>query len=142
MKLRKAKSDKMKIKKMGLQSVFAGMLTIFFYGSAFAQSNNLVVRMAKLVIDSAQLENYKTALREGIETAVRVEPGVLTLYAVYEKGKPTHVTVFEIYANADAYKSHLETPHFKKYKAATKDMIKSLELLDVVPIGLESKMNR
>ena len=98
--------------------------------------------MAKLVIDSAQLENYKTALREGIETAVRVEPGVLTLYAVYEKGKPTHVTVFEIYANADAYKSHLETPHFKKYKAATKDMIKSLELLDVVPIGLESKMNR
>jgi quinol monooxygenase YgiN len=64
---------------------------------------------------------------------------VLTLYAVYEKDHPTHVTVFEIYANADAYKAHLKTPHFIQYKTSTKDMVKSLELIETVPIALESK---
>jgi quinol monooxygenase YgiN len=110
-----------------------------FSGKASAQDKNLVVRIARLQIDSAQLENYKAAVKEHIETAVRVEPGVLTLYAVYEKNNPTHVTVFEIYANVDAYKSHLLTPHFLKYKTGTKDMVKSLELVETVPIALASK---
>ena len=115
------------------------MLTVTHSSKAFAQDKALVVRIARLVIDSSQLEKYKAALKEGMETAVRVEPGVLTLYAVYEKNNPTHVTVFEIYANADAYKSHLETAHFKKYKSSTLDMVKSLELVDASPIALESK---
>ena len=61
-----------------------------------AQNKNLVVHIAKLVIDSAQLERYKAALKEHAEIAVKVEPGVVNLYAVYEKNNPTHVTVFEI----------------------------------------------
>ena len=105
----------------------------------YAQDKNLVVRIAKLVIDSAQLTNYKSALKEHAETAVRVEPGVLNLYAVYEKNNPTHVTVFEIYANTDAYKKHLLTTHFIKYKTGTKDMVKSLQLIETVPIALETK---
>jgi quinol monooxygenase YgiN len=105
----------------------------------FAQDKNLVVRIAKLKIDSSQLEAYKTALKLHAETAVRVEPGVLNLYGVYEKDNPTHVTVFEIYANEDAYKAHLKAPHFLKYKTSTKEMIKSLELIETVPIALETK---
>jgi len=107
--------------------------------NTFAQDKNLVVRIAKLQIDSAQLDVYKAALKEHAETAVRVEPGVLSLYAVYEKNSPTHVTVFEIYANVEAYKVHLQTSHFLKYKATTKDMVKSLELIETVPIALETK---
>jgi quinol monooxygenase YgiN len=114
-------------------------MVVFSFDSAAAQDNSLVVRIAKLQIDSAQLENYKAALKEHAETAVRVEPGVLTLYAVYEKNNPTHVTVFEIYASEAAYQAHLETSHFKKYKSTTKDMVKSLELIPCAPIALESK---
>jgi quinol monooxygenase YgiN len=114
-------------------------MALFSLSNASAQDKSLVVRIAKLQIDSAQLENYKAALKEHAETAVRVEPGVLTLYAVYEKNNPTHVTVFEIYANQDAYKAHLQTPHFIKYKTSTKDMVKSLELVETVPIALETK---
>jgi quinol monooxygenase YgiN len=115
------------------------VMALFTSGKASAQDKNIVVRMARLQIDSAQLENYRAALKEHAETAVRVEPGVLTLYAVYEKNNPTHVTVFEIYANQDAYKAHLQTAHFIKYKTSTKDMVKSLELVETVPIALESK---
>ena len=115
------------------------MMTLFFSDNALAQDKNLVVRIARLQIDPAQLENYKAALKQHAETAVRVEPGVLTLYAVYEKDNPTHVTVFEIYANTEAYKAHLETAHFKKYKSTTKEMVRSLELIETVPIALETK---
>jgi quinol monooxygenase YgiN len=37
------------------------------------------------------------------------------LYAVADKKKPTHITIFETYADTAAYRSHIETPHFKKY---------------------------
>jgi len=97
------------------------------------------VRVAEIEVDPAQLEVYKAAAKEIVEDSVRLEPGVLALYSVSDKNNPTHVTVFEIYADSDAYKTHLETAHFKKYKAATQDMVISLELRDTVPIALSAK---
>jgi quinol monooxygenase YgiN len=126
----------MKINKLKL---FFLMMTLFSFGTAAAQDNSQVVHIAKLQIDPAQLESYKAALKEHAETAVRVEPGVLTLYAVAEKDNPTHITVFEIYASVAAYQAHLQSPHFKKYKSTTKDMVKSLELVETVPIVLAAK---
>lgn len=110
------------------------MLMIIASNEASAQEQGQVVRLAKLVIDSAQLNAYNAILKEGIETAVRVEPGVLTLYAVADKNNPTHITILEIYASTAAYQSHLKTPHFLKYKNATKDMVKSLELVETTPL--------
>jgi 4-carboxymuconolactone decarboxylase len=118
------------------------MLIMAFQDNASAQEKDLVVRIARLQIDSAQLDAYKAALKLHAETAVKLEPGVLNLYAVYEKNHPTHVTVFEIYANAEAYKAHLLTPHFLKYKTGTKDMVTSLELIETVPIALETKYKK
>lgn len=112
----------------------------FFCVSSNAQEP--YVRIAKIVVDSAQIENYKAALKEGIETAVRVEPGVLRMYAVYDKNQPTHVTVFETYASKEAYEFHIQTPHFSKYKTGTLSMVKSLELVDVVPIVFKAKADQ
>ena len=98
------------------------------------EENKQMVRLAKLVIDSTQLISYNEFLKEEIETSVEKEPGVLALYAVFEKEKPTHITILEIYANVDAYKKHIQTPHFLKYKNGTKDMVKSLELVETVPL--------
>lgn len=104
-----------------------------------AQNQSPMVRIAKLQIDSAQLESYKAILKEEIETSVRVEAGVLNLYAVADKKNPTSITVFEIYLNQEAYLAHLQTPHFKKYKTETKEMVKSFELMETVPIVLGVK---
>jgi quinol monooxygenase YgiN len=97
------------------------------------------VRVAEIEVGPVQLEVYKAAAKEIIEDSVRLEPGVLALYSVSDKDNPAHVTVFEIYADKDAYKTHLETAHFKKYKAATQDMVRSLKLRDTVPIALSAK---
>ena len=98
-----------------------------------------IVRLAELGIDPAQLEDYKAALREEIETSIRVEPGVLTLYAVSVKGHPDQIRLFETYRNAAAYQAHLESAHFKRYKSRTQGMVKSLTLVETEPILLGAK---
>jgi 4-carboxymuconolactone decarboxylase len=100
-----------------------------------AQDENVhMVRLARIVIDSAQLEKYNAFLKEEIEASVKNETGVLTLYATSEKNRPTHITILEIYASVEAYKQHILTPHFLKYKNGTKDMVKFLELVEVNPL--------
>jgi quinol monooxygenase YgiN len=116
-----------------------GLLFVTTGNRAIAQERKPMVRIARIVVDSAHLGQYSAALKEAIETAVRVEPGVLTLFAVYDKEHPTHVTVMEVYADEAAYHTHLQTPHFLRYKETTKNMVKSLELVDAIPIGLETK---
>lgn len=122
--------------------ILALMLTQATVQNATAQEKGQMVRLAKLVIDSAQLENYKAFLKEEIETSLRVEPGVLTLYAVSEKQKPTNITILEIYRDVEAYKAHIQTPHFIKYKTGTATMVKSLELAETVPLVTEVKVNQ
>lgn len=129
----------MKIKKVLTCLIFT-MLTIASSDNVFAQDKKQMVRLAKLVIDSNKLETYKAALKEEIEASLRLEPGVLTLYAVAEKNNPAHITILEIYADTEAYKAHLQTPHFIKYKTGTKDMVKSLELVETDPIIPEMKI--
>lgn len=111
------------------------ILFLLLSSDLFAQEENKqMVRLAKLVIDSAHLESYNTFLKEEIEASVKIEPGVLTLYAVAEKHRPTHITILEIYASEAAYRKHIQTPHFLKYKNGTKDMVKSLELIETIPL--------
>lgn len=98
------------------------------------QQNKQMVRLAKLEIDSVQLNAYTNLLKEEIETSLKVEPGVLTLYPVAEKNNPAHITILEIYASEEAYKAHIKTPHFLKYKNGTINMVKSLEIVETVPI--------
>src|SRR5436189_1446432 len=114
--------------KLVILTIITCMLMLMSNNQVSAQQKNQMVRLAKLIIDSTQLEDYKALLKEEIEASVRLEPGVITLYAVSEKEKPTHITILEIYASIDAYKAHVQTPHFIKYKNGSKEMVKSLEL--------------
>lgn len=94
-----------------------------------------LVRLSLIEVDPAHLEAYKALLHEGTATSVRVEPGVLSLYAVQEKERPTHFTILEIYASEAAYRSHLQTPHFQKYKQGTLPWVTSLRLVDTTPLN-------
>jgi quinol monooxygenase YgiN len=99
----------------------------------------VVVRIAELEIDPAQLESYKAAVKEEMDDAVRLEPGVLAIYAVAEKDDPARLRFFEIYASEAAYRAHLESPHFRKYVQTTKPMIRTRKLIETVPIQLSAK---
>lgn len=120
--------------------ITAPLLSLIFflmgYKSASAQQNDKMFRMAKIEVDSAYLEEYKSALKEHTAAAIKSEPGVLTLYAFFEKEHPTKAIILEIYASKEAYQAHLKSPHFIKYKTSTLKMVKSLELIELDPVTL------
>ena len=95
--------------------------TALFVGNFFLKcpllsaetAQDRVVRLAELEVDPAHLGPYKAALQEEISTSIRVEPGVLTLYAVSVKDRPTQIRLFEMYASAAAYETH-PIPAFQK----------------------------
>lgn len=114
-------------------------VTVFSPEQADAQQDHRMIRIAKIQVDPAQLDSYNAALKEQMTTAVRVEPGVLTYYAVADKTNPSSITILEIYADTAAYQSHIQTEHFKKYKATVQNMVKSLELEDVNLVAAAQK---
>lgn len=105
-----------------------------------AQEKSTYMRIAKITVDSTMLDAYTAALKEQMNAAIANEKGVLAYTAVHDKQNPSRITIFETYASVDAYKAHILTEHFKKYKATVANMVKKLELTDVVPIGIQSKL--
>lgn len=101
-------------------------------------ADNMMIRIAELEIDSTYLDEYLAILKEESEASVRLEPGVICIYPMFQKDNPTEIRLLEIYANKDAYATHLQTPHFNIYKSSTRHMVKSLKLVDMEAIDWES----
>ncbi|RSK46370.1 antibiotic biosynthesis monooxygenase [Hymenobacter perfusus] len=58
------------------------------------QADGTRTQVATIIVEAAQLDQYRIALREEVETSLRVEPGVL-LFAVTDQRHPTHMTILE-----------------------------------------------
>ncbi|WP_457664089.1 putative quinol monooxygenase [Sinorhizobium medicae] len=106
---------------------------------AAQEAKGPVIRIAELEIDPAQMAAYSAAVKEEMEESIRVEPGVLALYAVSIKGQPNHLKFFEMYADQAAYEAHRESPHFRKYVETTKNMITSRKLFETDNFQLSAK---
>lgn len=117
------------MKQILLSTLFIGLL-ILISSDSNAQDSNKMYRIAKIKVDASQLEQYTSALKEQMNTAIKLEPGVLSYNVVADKKDATQITILEVYASVEAYQSHILTPHFKKYKETVKDMVLSLELID------------
>ncbi|GAA4440550.1 hypothetical protein GCM10023188_37960 [Pontibacter saemangeumensis] len=102
------------------------------------QRNDMMIRISEIEVDSNYLEAYNSILKEEAEASVRLEPGVISIYPMYQKDNPTQIRILEVYANREAYESHLKTPHFQKYKTTTLKMINSLRLVDMEAIDAET----
>ncbi|MCB9265731.1 MAG: antibiotic biosynthesis monooxygenase [Lewinellaceae bacterium] len=102
------------------------------------KADDMMIRMAEIEIDSAYFDEYIAILKEESAASVRLEPGVICIYPMYQKENPTEIRLLEIYASREAYESHLQTPHFKHYKTATLKMVKALKLIDMEAIDEET----
>ena len=117
------------MKRILLTTLFLSIFN-FLSLTATAQVDTKMYRIAKIKVDSNQLERYKVALNMQMNSAIELEPGVLSYTVVADKKDSSSITIFEVYASLEAYQSHIATPHFKKYKETVKDMVLSLELID------------
>lgn len=120
------------------------LLSYFFTGfnvaqaqapvSAPAQDQQMMVRMSEIQVDAKYLAQYNAILKEEAEASVRLEPGVIAIFPMYQRDNATEIRILEMYANRAAYEAHLKTPHFLKYKTETLKMVKSLKLIDMQTI--------
>lgn len=104
-----------------------------------ALNQDYFIRLIKIEIDANSVEKYIKLAKTVMLPGIKKEPGVLVMYAVAEKNRPTYISILEVYADSTAYKKHLNTPHFLKYKTESGSMVKSLSVIDVTPIFLGSK---
>lgn len=94
-----------------------------------------IVRLSKIQVNPDYLEEYMKYAIEVGTISLETEPGVLTMYAVADKENPCNITILETYASKEAYKSHIASKHFQKYKQSTLHMVDSLILDDVTPLN-------
>jgi len=113
-----------------------------------AQTNNMIIRISEIEIDSSYLQEYKNILQIEAKASVQKESGVVAIFPMYQKENPAQIRILEIYSNKSAYENHIKSPHFLKYKASTLKMVKSLRLIDMNSIDTETmkdifcKLNR
>ena len=103
-------------------------------------SSDGIIRLSKVEVDPAYLDEYMKFATEVGEISLRTEPGVLTMYAVQEKENPCNITILETYASQEAYRSHIASAHFQKYKQGTLHMVKNLQLLDQAELNPSNKV--
>jgi quinol monooxygenase YgiN len=114
------------------------ILMLLLGNGLFAQKNNMIIRISEIEIDSTYIEEYKKILKEESRASVQLEPGVICIYPMYVKERPTQVRILEIYADQNAYGSHIKAAHFQIYKTSTLKMVKSLQLIDMDAIDAET----
>ena len=100
-----------------------------------------IVRLSKIEVYPQYLNEYMQYAVEVGEISLRTEPGVLTMYAVSDKENPCLVTILETYVSQAAYRSHVASAHFQKYKQGTLHMVKSLQLCDQTPLNPANKID-
>lgn len=116
------------------KTVFLFLLMIgmlFLPIKSSAQQKEMMIRISEIEIFPADLEEYSAILKEEAAASVKLEPGVISIFPMYQKENPTQIRILEIYANREAYESHLKTSHFQHYKTSTLKMVKSLKLIDM-----------
>jgi quinol monooxygenase YgiN len=114
------------------------IMMLMSYDAVSAQQKERLVRISETEIVPEYLDEYKAILKEESAASVKLEPGVIAIFPMFEKEHPTQVRILEIYASREAYESHLKTPHFQKYKTTTLKMVKALKLVDMEAIDAET----
>lgn len=99
-----------------------------------------IIRLSKVEVDPAYLDEYMKFATEVGEISLRTEPGVITMYALQEKENPCNITILETYASQEAYRKHIASAHFQKYKQGTLHMVKNLQLLDQAELNPSNKV--
>ncbi|MBR5396233.1 MAG: amidohydrolase family protein [Bacteroidales bacterium] len=93
-----------------------------------------VVRLAEIEIDPEKLDAYLEYAAEVGRVSMATEPGVIALFSMQDAADPCKVYILEVYADKQAYEAHIKTAHFRKYKEGTADMVRSLKLIDTIPM--------
>lgn len=105
-----------------------------------AMQPDAIARLSRIEVAPEYLDEYLAYALEVGEVSLLTEPGVLAMYPVADKNNPCRITILETYADEEAYRKHIASEHFRKYKQATLHMVRNLVLTDVTPLNPDSQL--
>lgn len=97
--------------------------------------NNLVIVEVKPEFQT----EFKNIVLPEMAESLKVEKGVLAMYAGTDSETPNRWYFYEIYASEEAYQLHRQTPHFRDYLRQTAHMSVSKDAIPVKPVFLRNK---
>ena len=71
--------------------------------------------IVNLEIKPDQVEQFMNKALENAAASRTTEPGCRQFDVLVDPDDPTKIAFYEVYDNKQAFESHLETAHFKKY---------------------------
>lgn len=69
------------------------------------------------------LDRFMKMIDENACASVKNEPGCSQFDVTRANNDPCHIMLYEVYANEDAFKSHMTYAHTKKFLDAAKEMV-------------------
>ena len=118
--------------------IFIGNTPIFAQELIQDNNNAMVIRISEIEVYPDYLEEYLKFAKEVAFESVKNEKGVVSIYPMSVIKDNKQIRILEIYKNQDAYKKHIESSHFKKYKEGTLRMVKHLDLVDTYQLCPEN----
>lgn len=97
--------------------------------------NNLVIVEVKSEFQTA----FKNIVLHEMAESLKVEKGVLVMYAATDSQTPNRWYFYEIYASEEAYQLHRQMSHFRDYLRQTAHMSTSKDAIPVKPVFLRNK---
>ena len=79
-------------------------------------NNGMIVRISEIEVYREYLDEYLDYAKEVAKISVEQEKDVISIYPMSVIKDNTQIRILEIYRNQEAYKNHINSPHFKKYK--------------------------
>ena len=73
------------------------------------------VLVVNLEIKPGDIDRFMAMALENAKASRETEPGCRQFDVLADPEDPTKIAFYEIYDNKQAFESHLETAHFKKY---------------------------
>lgn len=97
--------------------------------------NNLVIVEVKPEFQT----EFKNIVLPEMAESLKVEKGVLAMYAATDLQTPNRWYFYEVYASEEDYQLHRQTPYFRDYLRQTAHMSTSKNAIPVKPVFLRNK---
>lgn len=97
--------------------------------------NNLVI----VDVKPEHQQAFKNIVLAEMSDSLKLEDGVLAMYAATDTKNENRWYFYEIYASEADYQRHRQTSHFRGYIEQTSEMTTAKESIPVVPVFLRNK---
>lgn len=92
-----------------------------------------------VTVKPGQNDAFRAVVMPEMAQSMKVEPGVLAIYAATAQGNPNQWYFFEIYADEAACQAHRQSPHFQDYLKRTGELLQDKSFTDISPTLLMNK---